>query len=315
VLLGDDVRGAIRRYGGHARRRAPLFCPAPPAGADVQPSADGYTVSARFTLPQSPFIGGYITRVQRGSCAAKPGRLGVPNFARPGQTVTADVTPPGDPFSAAGDYCLSVWSQGDFNRAGSRALHVHFRWAPQPVPAPASLSGQQSQYAVTLAWPAVQHAQLAGFKVDFASGTTCPATPGTQATLVGPSATGATVYPEGRGPTCFAVWSVDARGHLSTAPETVVLDLAGTQPPTAAFTPDAAYGTVGDASATVQFSDASADPDGHVVAWSWDFGDGATSSASSPAHTYTQAGDYSVTLTVTDDDGLTSQAYGSVSIS
>jgi PKD repeat protein len=72
---------------------------------------------------------------------------------------------------------------------------------------------------------------------------------------------------------------------------------------------------VGDPSATVQFTDASTDPDGHVVEWSWDFGDGTTGSGSSPAHAYTQAGDYTVILTVTDEDGLTSQAYGSVSIS
>ncbi|WP_454042299.1 PKD domain-containing protein [Cellulosimicrobium sp. Marseille-Q8652] len=62
-------------------------------------------------------------------------------------------------------------------------------------------------------------------------------------------------------------------------------------------------GQVGDA--TVTFSDASQDPDGDVVAWAWDFGDGATSTEASPTHTFAAPGTYPVTLTVTDATGRT----------
>lgn len=49
----------------------------------------------------------------------------------------------------------------------------------------------------------------------------------------------------------------------------------------------------------------STDPDGTVVAWSWDFGDGSpANTASSPRHSYLSAGTYLVTLTVTDNEGL-----------
>jgi len=56
----------------------------------------------------------------------------------------------------------------------------------------------------------------------------------------------------------------------------------------------------------VNFTSAgSNDSDGNIVAFAWDFGDGGTSSAANPSHTYTAAGDYTVTLTVTDNGGAT----------
>jgi len=54
------------------------------------------------------------------------------------------------------------------------------------------------------------------------------------------------------------------------------------------------------------FTDLSTDTDGEVVRWLWSFGDGTTSTQSNPVHTYTETGEYVVTLTVTDDDGDTS---------
>ncbi|MGB0651658.1 MAG: PKD domain-containing protein [Thermoplasmatota archaeon] len=53
------------------------------------------------------------------------------------------------------------------------------------------------------------------------------------------------------------------------------------------------------------FTDLSADADGTVVSWSWDFGDGATSNVQHPVHGYADNGDYTVCLTVTDNDGAT----------
>jgi PKD repeat protein len=58
----------------------------------------------------------------------------------------------------------------------------------------------------------------------------------------------------------------------------------------------------------VRFTDASTDADGRVVAWSWDLGDGTTSAARNPQHTYASLGSFAVTLTVTDDDGATNAA-------
>lgn len=55
--------------------------------------------------------------------------------------------------------------------------------------------------------------------------------------------------------------------------------------------------TTGDTPLDVQFSDQST---GSITSWSWDFGDGATSTERNPLHTYTSAGIYTVSLTVTD---------------
>ena len=57
---------------------------------------------------------------------------------------------------------------------------------------------------------------------------------------------------------------------------------------------------------TITFADASNDPDGSIVSWLWDFGDGNTSTEQNPTHKYADNGTYVVKLTVTDDKGATS---------
>ena len=55
----------------------------------------------------------------------------------------------------------------------------------------------------------------------------------------------------------------------------------------------------------VQLTDQSSDPDGQVVSWTWEFGDGTTSTDRNSTHTYSRKGTFTVKLTVTDNDGLT----------
>src|SRR5207245_5856945 len=77
------------------------------------------------------------------------------------------------------------------------------------------------------------------------------------------------------------------------------------QPPVAAFTSSCS-------GLSCSFSDGSSDPDGTITAWSWDFGDGATSSSRNPSHTYAAGGSYTVRLTVQDNSGATNSVSHSV---
>lgn len=57
--------------------------------------------------------------------------------------------------------------------------------------------------------------------------------------------------------------------------------------------------------ATIQFTDISTDPGGTIVKWEWDFGDGTTSNLQNPQKTYTTAGFYTISLSVTSSTGCT----------
>ncbi|GAA3297080.1 ThuA domain-containing protein [Streptomyces cinereospinus] len=65
----------------------------------------------------------------------------------------------------------------------------------------------------------------------------------------------------------------------------------------------------GTAPLTVRFSsEGSRDPEGGTISYRWEFGDGATSTAANPTHTYTQRGEFHAQLTVTDSGGKTGTA-------
>ena len=62
--------------------------------------------------------------------------------------------------------------------------------------------------------------------------------------------------------------------------------------------------TSGPAPLTVNFTDHST---GGITSWSWDFGDGNTSSDQEPSHTYTRAGTFTVSLTVAGPGGSSTE--------
>lgn len=88
----------------------------------------------------------------------------------------------------------------------------------------------------------------------------------------------------------------------STSPPPPITNLA----PTAKLT---ATPTSGTAPLSVSFSsNGSTDPEGKPLSYSWNLGNGITSSLANPSTTYSTPGNYTATLTVKDDVGLSSQA-------
>ncbi|WP_175417272.1 PKD domain-containing protein [Arthrobacter sp. 24S4-2] len=86
------------------------------------------------------------------------------------------------------------------------------------------------------------------------------------------------------------------------------------QPP-ANHAPSAAF-TSSAAGLTASFDGSgSADPDGSIASYSWDFGDGsAAGTGLKPSHTYSTGGTYQVKLTVTDNLGATGSATNPVTV-
>ncbi|MEO8931334.1 MAG: PKD domain-containing protein [Lacisediminihabitans sp.] len=92
-----------------------------------------------------------------------------------------------------------------------------------------------------------------------------------------------------------ALSAADISNHYAIGTGTVV-----NQPPTALFT-----STMSNLNASFDAT-TSSDPDGSIASYSWDFGDGQIGSGSTATHSYALAGPYTVTLTVTDNQGASS---------
>ncbi|WP_428253061.1 PKD domain-containing protein [Gynuella sp.] len=95
---------------------------------------------------------------------------------------------------------------------------------------------------------------------------------------------------------------MDDAGVTDASGTTANITVPVNQPPVA----DANGPYTGTSGIAVTFDGSgSSDPDGEIVTYSWDFGDGSSGTGLSPTHTYSGAGNYSVVLTVTDDSGDT----------
>ena len=168
-----------------------------------------------------------------------------------------------------------------------------------------SLTGYTAQ--VTLQWEPVIHPDLVGYKIyqgnssqnydfpiEIGNWTSC---------TIGELLEGETYY--------FAVTAYDNYGNESDYSNEVSYSPSNS-PPKASFRLDPMSG---EAPLDVIFdATGCSDPDGTVISYRWDFGDGATSTDSVASHTYTSPKSHTVSLTITDDLGATDTATATIAV-
>ena len=100
----------------------------------------------------------------------------------------------------------------------------------------------------------------------------------------------------------YTIWANDTVNNTNST--TIHVNVVN-NPPVASFT---ASKTSVYARETIIFNASrSYDPDGSIVSYSWDFGDGSSGSGVTISHAYSSSGTYTVTLTVRDNNGATNQ--------
>ncbi len=211
-----------------------------------------------------------------------------------GDGATSTATNPSHTYTAAGTYTvvLTVTDNRGATASSSTAVTVT---APANQLPTAAFSSTCTNLACAFNSSAATDPDgtIASRSWDFGDGSTSTATNPNHTFAAGTYAVTLTV--------------TDNRGGTASITQSVTV-AAANQSPVASFTSDTT-------NLVASFdSSGSVDPDGTIAARLWDFGDGSTSTATSPSHTYATAGTYTVALTVTDNQGATGTTSKAVTV-
>ena len=220
-----------------------------------------------------------------------------------GQTAAGDS--PSATYNTAGTFTTTLVVTDDKGATGTATQVITVAPKPNVLPtAVANVVSVAGTIPLTVNLSAANSTDsdgtIAGYAWDFGNGT---------------SATGVTTqvtYPTA-GVFTVTLTVTDNQGGVGT--QTLAIDVS-TNPniaPTAALTTSATSGT---APLSVSFDGSgSADVDGTIVGYAWNFGNGQSGSGTTPSATYSIPGSYPVTLTVTDNRGATSVATTTIVVS
>jgi PKD repeat protein len=209
-----------------------------------------------------------------------------------GDGATSTVQNPSHTYAAAGTYTVSLTVTDNSGSTGSTSQAVTVSVADQPPVA----SFTQSCSALTCSFTSTSSdpdGTVTGYSWNFGDGAT--------STVQNPSH----IY-TAAGTYTVSLTVTDNSGSTGSVSHSVTVSTADL-PPVASFNQSCS-------GLSCSFTSTSSDPDGTVTAYSWVFGDGATSTAQNPAHTYGAGGTYTVTLTVTDNSGSTNSTSHSITV-
>jgi chitodextrinase len=210
------------------------------------------------------------------------------NFSTSGDKLTVEA-PVSRNLAPPGHYMLFILN-GNGVPSVARIVRLGGSGDPPPPPPPTislAVSGRQDatkQY-MTLDWTGAAGANVNAYR----NGALLGATPNDGHYVNSRNFVGDATY----------TYKLCETGSTTTCSNEATVRFGGpaNTPPTASFSSSCTGLTCG-------FTDASSDADGTVASWQWDFGDETSSPDRNPSHTYTAAGTYTVTLTVTDNGGL-----------
>ena len=179
---------------------------------------------------------------------------------------------------------------------------------PPPPPPPSPIDGDPvnlsataaSKSQINLSWED-QSTNESGFKIERCQGVGCTgfaeiATTGANATSFNNTGLSASTTYRYR---VIAFNSIDVSNYSNEAEATTLAN----QLPNARYT-WACSGSKGGRNCSFNGT-TSSDPDGSISSHNWDFGDGTTGSGSQVSHQFASRGAFTVTLTVTDNNGAT----------
>jgi len=228
---------------------------------------------------------------------------------------TPDVTPPSVPTNVTGSAtsCGSVaisWSASSDNSSGVQRYEVfrNNQYLKQ-VLSPGTSATDSALLAQTLYYYSVRAVDNAGNSstLTVAVGITTPACSTTTSTT---STSTSTSKPS----TTSSTTSTSKPSSTTTTTTTAVGSTTSTTdiPPVAKAGPDQAAQSL----MTLTFDGTGSydPPPGVIVAYSWTFGDGATSAAGLATHAYATPGSYTATLRVTDNMGVAATDSAAVSV-
>lgn len=204
-------------------------------------------------------------------------------------------------FKAAGDYTVVLTVTDDKGASSTDQMIITVVDTPKPanLPPVAVISASSEKRLLHFAWDYTgADSGLAGFRLYQNSRMVCQ--------VADPLAreTDCLTYVD-NGAVELWVTSYDQAGMESAASAALRFDSTDTLPVATGGAPLVVHFTSG----------ASSDPDGTISTYAWNFGDGATGEGMAADHVFTVPGEYTVTLTLTDNSGVQAQATVVITVS